>query len=650
MTTFEHAAGSQSLEGVAQAARGLAPALASAVLVGGLGLAGGGYFPTSWGWSGLALLWGTAVALAAGAGFRPDRKAALLAAALAGLCTWAAASALWSGSVGGTVLEIQRDLVYAGGMAALVLLARRAAVPQLLAGAFAGISVVACHALATRLFPERLGVFDPVAGYRLSGTVGYWNGLGILCTIALLLGLSLAVRGNGRAAQLLAAALLPLLAATLYFTFSRGALAALALGLVVALAADPRRLQLAAGACVLAAPAAGAVWLASRSPALARTDSVLADASRAGHRLALALIGLAAASAALAAAFAWLERHVEPGPHARRAGLLALAGVGVLAVAVPIAATGGPAAAFDRAKQSFEGTPAGGTDLRDRFFSLSSNGRADLWQAALNDAAAHPLLGSGAGSYERYWLAHRPVPLKVRDAHSLYLETYAELGPVGVVLLLCALALPLAALRRARSARLAAGALGAYAAFLGHAAVDWDWELTAVTVPALLCGACLVLLGADGTRTRALGLRPRVALAGAAVALGAFALVGLVGASALSGSQDAAAHGNFAKAAARARTAERYAPWSAAPLQALGEAQLAAGEVDAAAATLRRAVAREPGDFNLWLDLARALDGTARDAALARAARLNPLSPEVAQFRSDLALEQPIAAAAPEVP
>jgi cytochrome c-type biogenesis protein CcmH/NrfG len=70
--------------------------------------------------------------------------------------------------------------------------------------------------------------------------------------------------------------------------------------------------------------------------------------------------------------------------------------------------------------------------------------------------------------------------------------------------------------------------------------------------------------------------------------------------------------------------------------------------VDAAAATLRRAIARDAGNFELWLDLARALDGPARDQALARASRLDPRSPEIAQFRSELALEEPVATS--EVP
>ena len=63
------------------------------------------------------------------------------------------------------------------------------------------------------------------------------------------------------------------------------------------------------------------------------------------------------------------------------------------------------------------------------------------------------------------------------DAHSLYLETLAELGLVGLALLVLALAPPLVAGFRG----VEAAATGGYVAFLIHAGLDWDWELPAVT-------------------------------------------------------------------------------------------------------------------------------------------------------------------------
>lgn len=61
---------------------------------------------------------------------------------------------------------------------------------------------------------------------------------------------------------------------------------------------------------------------------------------------------------------------------------------------------------------------------------------------ALDQFEAHPIAGGGAGTYRGYWLVHRPLPIYVANAHSLYLETLAEEGVVGLAALLLFLALP----------------------------------------------------------------------------------------------------------------------------------------------------------------------------------------------------------------
>lgn len=131
--------------------------------------------------------------------------------------------------------------------------------------------------------------------------------------------------------------------------------------------------------------------------------------------------------------------------------------------------------------------PAGGLpeDLAAR-----GGDRAWYWNVAWQEAADSPLLGRGAGTFELAWLEHQPVDRIVVDAHSLYLETLAELGVVGLVLLALALAPPLVlALRHAY----APAAAGGYIAFLLHAGIDWDWEMPAVTVAGLLCGSAILL-------------------------------------------------------------------------------------------------------------------------------------------------------------
>src|SRR5205814_3046095 len=109
-------------------------------------------------------------------------------------------------------------------------------------------------------------------------------------------------------------------------------------------------------------------------------------------------------------------------------------------------------------------------NLNRRLLSFSGNGRADLWRLAWDEAQAHPLLGAGSGTYERFFLAHQPADeSRVRDAHGLYIETLAELGPIGLSLLLGALLLPLALVGRSRGHPLVPVAAGAYVAYLVHA-------------------------------------------------------------------------------------------------------------------------------------------------------------------------------------
>ena len=72
----------------------------------------------------------------------------------------------------------------------------------------------------------------------------------------------------------------------------------------------------------------------------------------------------------------------------------------------------------------------------DRLLSTSTSFRSDYWEVAVAMVRDAPLLGEGAGGFERAWLRERPALLYVRDAHDGYLETLAELGVVGLVLLL----------------------------------------------------------------------------------------------------------------------------------------------------------------------------------------------------------------------
>ena len=156
---------------------------------------------------------------------------------------------------------------------------------------------------------------------------------------------------------------------------------------------------------------------------------------------------------------------------------------------------------------------------------LFGQNRPLYWHVAWKEWQLNPVLGSGAGTFDRYWLHYRTVGSFARDAHSLYLETLAELGPIGLALLLAALLIPLLALRGGRDPLLATAA-AAYVAFLVHAGVDWDWEIPAVTIAGLACGSAMLVARrpADAPEFRLAG---RALMLVAAAGLGILALIRL---------------------------------------------------------------------------------------------------------------------------
>jgi len=400
------------------------------------------------------------------------------------------------------------------------------------------------------------------------------------------------------------------------------------------LAFDMHRTQLVTASAVLLPFPVVAIWLASRFDALTHEASVLSLASREGHRLALWMLLLALGCGAAAGAFAVAERRVRPSRRMRLLYGSALLAATLGACVAVVTTYGGPVSLSQRIYDEFRAPPAAiGGNLNRRLFDLSGNGRVDMWRLAADDFRAHRLLGAGAGTYEQYWFRHRPYAGQVRDAHSLYLEVLAELGLLGLAFLLIALAVPLLALAKARGEPLLIGGIGAYVAFLAHAAVDWDWEVPAVTLTGLFCGAAILVSARrpddEQAEARWTTVGPLATLVGVSAA---FAFVGLLGNSKLAAARAAADDGRWQSAATTARSASRWAPWSAEPWELIAFSQLARRELRASRASFRRAISHDPNDWTLWFELAQASDGAARARALGEARRLNPRSPEIAAY------------------
>jgi O-Antigen ligase len=592
-----------------------------------LSFSSGGYFPAD---HGLLILGFALVALAAALvrdELPTDRRALVLVCALSGLALWQLLSVLWSPTATWPVLEAERSLVYAAAAAALAFVVTRERVAALLFGMVVGVGIVSMYALATRLLPERVGgAYDPSAGYQLAEPIGYWNALGLLLAMGILIGLGLGLEATAPRKATVGALLVPMFVA-LYFTFSRGSVAALGVGLVLLLGL---RTRVAVGVGTLLAAPALAVLLASRSTALTQAGQPLSEAQAQGERLAVIVVVLSAVGGVVALAQPRLsERLVPTWSIGKRALVVScVIAIGAL-VAVSTIRAGSPTAVVTGGLGAFRDEPRAETGSLDRrLLSVSGHGRADYWRVAARMVERDPLLGDGAGGFERRWMQERPAAHNARDAHNLYLESLAELGPVGLGLILFALVIPVLALGRARSTALGAAVAAAYMAFLVHAAVDWDWELPVLVVTALACGVALLALTGDG---RSLQLTPlsRGLVIGPLVVVIGVALVAHVGNRAVAEAAAALERGDTVGAESAARRGRTWAPWSHEPWQLLGEAQLAERHDAAARMSLAQAIRRAPEEWRPWFDLAIVTGGPRREEAVTRARDLNPLSDEI---------------------
>lgn len=588
----------------------------------------GGYFPTEWGWPTLAFLLVTVLAVLMRDRLNVGPLELAAVGALSCFALWTVVSISWAGTATEPVLSLERVLVYVAFLAALFLVTPRRSAPLILAGVLVAVTAVCAYALATRLLPGRFETFPPPDGLQLDAPIGYWNALAILTVVGALVAWGLAANATARPARALAFAAVPALLTTLYFTFSRGSWVALALGVAVSVAAGRRRLHFLVVLAASAPTAAAALLVAAHSPALRSAGASEHAASAAGHRLAVVVVLCVAVAGAAGWAAPAFERRVHVGARFQRAVSAFLIGVVLLACAGVVVRAGGPVKLVSRATASFRAPlPQNGGDLNRRFISLSSNGRSEYWRVAWREVVAHPWLGGGAGSYERYWHRDRRTAYEARNAHNLYLETLAELGPLGLALLLVALGLPFAAFLRVRGEPAAVAGIAAYTAALAHAAIDWDWQFPAVTLAALACGGAVLITARPDRAARATSGRLRGVALGLLLPLVVFAIVTQVGNSALAGSVAALDRQDAASAARLAGRAQDWAPWSAQPWQRLGEAQLAAGDRAAARRSLRHAISLDPTDWTLWNDVAQADSGAARRDALVHAAELNPLGP-----------------------
>lgn len=615
-----------------------------------LGMSEGGFALPVWAEIGILIWWGVLVLALAGRPVlrRADPVARMAIGMLAAFAVWTAVAMLFSDSPGRTAIELARVLTYLGALALTVMLWRPDSGRRVLAGVASAIAVVALAALASRLFPGLFGANElttEVVGIesRLAFPVDYWNGLASLIAIGLPLVLWAAASARTQASRSLAAAIAPLLILVIYLTYSRGGALAAGLGAVALLVLYPVRTALVPTLLTSGLGGLALIWAAERRDGFTSglDDGAAGDQGLEMLVICLLVAGLSAGvhlgvGRLIRDAYLWFPRVDR-----RHAGLASVALV--LVIAAGSVAAGVPSSAADSFDE-FREQADPGRDA-ERFSSASGNGRWQYWSAAARAGGGELATGIGPGTFEFYWEEHGILPGYIVDAHSLYMEVFAELGVIGLGLLVAfTLLVLLAGIQRALAASdarraMLAAATGACLAFFFGAAIDWLWELPVIPIAALLCAGVVLgerRGGEDDTllaAARPLERTPlRRALGLAAISLLAIALIvppymserARLDSQALREAQD------FDSALEAAERAERWLPFAGAPRlqQALVYENLTdyESQIDAA----REAVDREKTNWQTWYILARGLSysGQTQPAlrAFARARKLNRFS------------------------
>ncbi|HWN73762.1 MAG TPA: O-antigen ligase family protein, partial [Solirubrobacterales bacterium] len=613
----------------------------------GLALAGGGFFLAERHIAGLAVWLIVVAMLALGvAGKATLGPPFYWATGLIGaLALFSAFSSLWSGSVELSVTEADRVIVYLGVFLASFLIVQTEQRRQRFAEGI-GISLIAIAviALATRLLPHLIELGPGLGSNpRLAYPLGYWNANGLAFGIAAAFCLWLSRRSLSAPLRWLAVGALPTILLALYFTYSRGGLLALliACGCLIALSHD--RLWLLATLAIGAVGALPAVLAVQARDSLANN---VADGAAVDQGVTVLVILLAGTALALGL-FALLRRlersdaeatsralAISRDPKVLKRVALALA---LLAIGAAIAVGGRAWDRFSSSDVQFPNEPA------QHYTEFSGAGRHEFWRVAVDAFGEKPVLGHGAGTYRFSWDQLRHTEQKVLDAHSLYLEAFAELGLVGGLIVLALvggiLVIGFLAWRDAGGSRreLHAVLLAACLAFAVGAGLDWFWEIAVLGVIFFAAAGALVAARCQQLARRRAASNGRgeqrrfwIAIGGLAVAwISALALIGpLLVDHEIDASNAAAADGKLAKAIDQANTARSIEPWAASPYLQLGLLAESEGDYATAIQRLSQAIDREDGNWQLYYLRARveheAGDEAAAAADLEEAQRLNP--------------------------
>lgn len=618
-----------------------------------LAIDGGGYALATHSQVGIAVWW--VIVLAAAWGLLPAARLTRSARATIGLfaafTAWTALGITWSISSGRSFQDLALVTCYLGIIVLAVAIHRERdqALRHTTAAVATAIVIVAALAVASRLFPHLFPASQQTAQFlggarqRLSWPLDYWNALAALMAVGVPLLLAQATSARTLLMQSLATAAVPLVALCDALTLSRGGVIEGVVAVIVFIALAPDRIPKLATAAVAAVGSAIVVYGGLHRHAIQQGLSNAAEHHQATS-LVVAVVITCLGVAVIQGGVGLLNRHatlprlltVSPA----RARLLTLAGI-VLIVAVALAA-GAPhrlAHAWTDFKNPHSAISQTSTS---RFGSTSGEGRYQYWVAAVDSAKPHVLTGSGPGTFQLDWLPRAPIQSYVVNAHSLYVETYAELGLVGLVLLVAFFLAALVAVVRvvARSSyeerTRAAAVAAALVAFLIGAAFDWLWQMPVLPAAVLLLVGAALAPASEASVPTPRGTALATQLTAVAVGLACLIAIAypLATNTDVANSQSAASVNNLPLALTDAQSAVRLEPGSAEAQVQLALVYEADRQYRAGVAAAQHAVKDEPQNWSNWFVLFRlqAEDGQAR-AALVSYLKARSLNPQSSVFR-----------------
>ncbi len=497
---------------------------------------GGYYDPRVWVPIGLALaVVAAALTLVRRRGL--GLPASLTLAGLGGLGVWALASSLWAYGSDAATAEANLLLAYtAFVVVALSVVERRSHASVLLGAAGAGILVLGAS-IVVRLLGHPGSMF--VLG-RLNSPLGDVNAQGCVFAMGAWFGVALAERREPLLAGIGAAGA-ALCACIAILSQSRGAMIATIAAIIVALAVIPGFRRRTLAILVVAAGAGGAATrlfdVYTKGQASAPPDALT-------HRAGLAII---AATAAVGLVWGLLVaatnviggRSDTAARRLRSVATGASIAVFVAVLVLGLVSLGSVERTVSNQWRVFTHVSSASSTSTTEVRLISGGGnRYDYWRIAWTTWRRHPLLGVGAGNYQASYLLQRRTSEYVQNPHSLELQVLSELGLVGGLLLLVAVAGVALGVwraretaRRSRLARtLTVAATGAVVVWLIDSSGDWMQLVPGVTAIALAAAA--VILALPGRRTpsvvpsRLVRRRSVLHLAGVAGLLAIFIVAG----------------------------------------------------------------------------------------------------------------------------